>query len=219
MLAIAGGKGGCGKTTTTLGLGAALARQRGSVLAVDADRDMPNLHAMAGVPRTPGLADLRERRVEAVRHGVPRRTGIDVVPASPTPAGFDLGRALERLRGHAAHVLVDCPAGAGPAAADPLRAADRVLLVTTLQPPSLRDTAKTAAMARALGTPVAGAALTRVADPSADVAERVASLLGCRVLTIVPAAKDAGTSDDVLTDPAVEASYARLADAIRVPNT
>ncbi|ESP89504.1 nucleotide-binding protein, partial [Candidatus Halobonum tyrrellensis] len=48
MLAVTGGKGGTGKTTTTLGLARAL---DGRTLAVDADWDLPDLHALAGVDR------------------------------------------------------------------------------------------------------------------------------------------------------------------------
>ncbi|MCO8268775.1 CDP-4-keto-6-deoxy-D-glucose-3-dehydrase, partial [Haloferax sp. AB510] len=82
MLAIAGGKGGSGKTTTTLGLASAL---DGPVLAVDADRDMPNLHAMAGVKRS----------ADAVSDGTICEPAVQSHPTDPTvsvlpaPAGTD----------------------------------------------------------------------------------------------------------------------------------
>jgi len=222
MLAITGGKGGCGKTTTALGLAAALARRRRDVLVVDADRDMPNLHAMAGVERSPGLADLPDESVERVSHSVSATPGVSVVPAAPGTDADDVRAALARLRGSADSVLVDAPAGAGPAAVAPLRAADRALLVTTLAPASLEDTAKTAAMARELGTPVEGAVLsgarvsaTRTAE---SIHDRVATLLDCPVLERVPTV-DTSTGDDaVLADERVAASYTRLAVATSEPN-
>jgi len=222
MLAITGGKGGCGKTTTALGLAAALARRRRDVLVVDADRDMPNLHAMAGVERSPGLADLPDESVERVSHSVSATPGVSVVPAAPGTDADDVRAALARLRGSADSVLVDAPAGAGPAAVAPLRAADRALLVTTLAPASLEDTAKTAAMARELGTPVEGAVLSGAGVSATRTAEsihdRVATLLDCPVLERVPTV-DTSTGDDaVLADERVAASYTRLAVATSEPN-
>ncbi|MFB6218937.1 MAG: AAA family ATPase, partial [Halobacteriaceae archaeon] len=54
MLAVCGGKGGVGRTTTAVGLGAALAGHHRATLVVDADADMPDLHALAGTPAEPG---------------------------------------------------------------------------------------------------------------------------------------------------------------------
>nr|WP_240334601.1 P-loop NTPase [Halorussus sp. MSC15.2] len=131
MLAVAGGKGGAGKTTTTLGLAAALVRQRRSVLAADADREMPDLHAMAGVARDPGLdvvaAGWPPRMVAGIAdEPVP---GVGVIPAETGPPTADrtpspTGTPLARLRGCADAALFDCPAGAGPDAVAPLRTAD-----------------------------------------------------------------------------------------------
>lgn len=56
--AIAGAKGGCGKTTTTIGLAEAVGRTGRTALAVDADRQLPNLHVMGGTNRTPTIADV-----------------------------------------------------------------------------------------------------------------------------------------------------------------
>jgi len=78
-------------------------------------------------------------------------------------------------------VLLDCPAGASPDAAAPLRAADRTVLVSTPRERSLRDAAKTAAMARELGAPPTVVVLAR-SDGEVDPSE----LLGCDAVVHVP---------------------------------
>jgi len=194
MLAIAGGKGGSGKTTTTLGV----AREIDApTLAVDADCDLPNLHALAGVPRDPPADD--DGYPDAVAASETR-----VVPA-PRDASEGLGDRLRRLRGDDPRLaLVDCPAGAGPDATVPLRIADRVLLVSTACVAGLRDAAKTAAMARAVGTPVVGGVVTRAraTPPGVD------DLLGCPVVATVPDAPEP------LTDSGVQRAYRRVARAV-----
>jgi septum site-determining protein MinD len=222
MLAIAGGKGGSGKTTTTLGLAAAL---DGGVLVVAADVDVPNLHRMAGVDPTPTLADAGSVGVEAAAQPHPEHPSVSVLPAptaagaAPTPAsppapspspdpgvgdGSGVESALAGLDRPDA-TLVDCPAGAGPDAAAALRAADATLLVSSLCRPALRDTAKTAAMARTLGAAPVGVVLTR----SRLTPDPVAELLGCPALASVPA-----VDPPVLGTPVVRAAYERLAAGI-----
>jgi len=218
MLAIAGGKGGVGKTTTTLGLAAALP---GRPLAVDADRDMPDLHALAGVNRDPGLdAVLRDGGTptsapELERAGATSPAAATDVTSAPSPEpGPPFGqpcpdydcrvvsapssdaprtdRLLERLdaaneRGDesetASPLLVDTPAGVSVDAVAPLQAADGVVLVSTACGPALRDAAKTASMARTVGTPVLGVVLTRTVARLPGIGE----LLDCPVLGCVPA--------------------------------
>ncbi|WP_276301601.1 MinD/ParA family ATP-binding protein [Halorussus lipolyticus] len=232
MLAVAGGKGGAGKTTTTLGLAGALARQRRVVLTADADREMPDLHAMAGVARRPGLDAVAAGWSSRFAAGVADAPtcGVRVLPAGSGPAdGRATGRsppdsdvaAVGRAEEWADSVLLDCPAGAGPDAVAPLRAADAVVVVTTAEPACLRDTAKTAAMARELGTPVAGAVVSR----ATEAPEGVSRLLECPLLGTVP---DAGitpceksgdgppSSDrDPLADERVRSAHDRLVSALQ----
>jgi len=181
MLAIAGGKGGCGKTTTAVGLARELAALGTRPLVVDADIDMPDLHHRTGVDRAPGLAaavDSADPR--AVAQPADRFPEIDVLPCgdgdSATAAAL-----FDRLRDYTDPVLLDCPAGASPDAARPLRAADRSVLVSTPRERSLRDVAKTAAMARQLDAPPAAVVLVR-SDGRVDPTP----LLACEPVVHVP---------------------------------
>ena len=96
-------------------------------------------------------------------------------------------------------VLIDTPAGASPVVATALRAASAVVIVSTPTQESLEDAAKTAAMARTLGTTPVGAILTK-SDGSVDPAD----LLGCRTLAHVP---------DV-TAPLTDETVARRYDSV-----
>jgi len=95
MLAIAGGKGGSGKTTTALGLGRALADSDFDPVVVDADVDMPDVHVLTGVDPVPNTDDVAAgASVESVRHVTARLPGVGIVPAGSVGA---LGPALGRL--------------------------------------------------------------------------------------------------------------------------
>jgi len=151
-VAVAGGKGGCGKTTTALGLALALVRRGHRPVVADADVDVPDLHIRAGVDREPGLpalaAGYRPARVLQASSTFP---GVDVLAAGS--ASTDTDAALRRLDDLARPVLIDCPAGVGPDAATPLRAAGCTVVVTTSDTQSREDAAKTARMATALDAP------------------------------------------------------------------
>ena len=228
MIAVAGGKGGSGKTTTTLGLARALSRRGAPVVAADADWDLPNLARLAAETRSEGPtetgaggpppgadrhADGSDARtvLDAVRRTEPIRPGRSaptVLAAPDTPRSVDAGAAFGALDGvtpEGAPVLLDSPAGASPDVAAPLRAADRALIATPLRRAALRDAAKTAAIARRLDCPPVGA----VVIGETDVPDRVATLLGCPVLGAIP---DGGAVP--LSDPSVRSAYDGLASRL-----
>lgn len=183
MIAIVGAKGGCGKTTTTLGLAAALARSGESTLAVDADRQLPNLHVAANVDREPTLADLADDRTVAdVAHAPPEADDVGILPA-PESTDADVPTLLRRLEGVSATVLVDCPAGVGPDVVEPLSVADRAVVVTTPADRSASAAATTVDVARRLGVEVVGTIVTR----SDDVPETIETSVDTSVLGVVPA--------------------------------
>lgn len=179
MLAIAGGKGGVGKTTTALGVGVALAARRRDPIVVDADVDLPNLHLVADVDDT-GVEALAEGATVETATDVSRRyDGIRVLGSTP---GAPVDRALRRLGGDRP-VVVDSPAGGSHDAVLPLRVADAAVVVTTPDPESIQDAGKTARIARRVDTDVVAFVVTR----SSSVPDRLASVAGDVPVIPVPA--------------------------------
>lgn len=207
MIAVAGGKGGSGKTTTTVGLARALSRRGAPVVAADADWDLPNLAGLAaetGAETTSTVLDA----IAADRGIRPNRSAPVLLAAPEDPRTADARVTLGSLDSSVPDdtpTLLDCPAGASPDAAAPLRVADRCLLVTPLRRPALRDAAKTAALARRLDCPPLGVVLVR----ASSTPDQVAELLGCPVFGRVPP-----RGPEPLSDPEVESAYDDIASAL-----
>jgi septum site-determining protein MinD len=207
MLAIAGGKGGSGKTTTTACLARALATAGHDPIAVDGDCDMPNLHVVAGAPAAPGTdAFAAGEELPEVTHPTVELPGVEVLPSGRGDKK-ELEVTLSALSTVPRRVLVDTPAGVSPTVATALRAADGVVIVTTPTRESLEDAVKTAAMARSLDADVVGAVVT-MSDGSVDPAD----LLNCRTLTHVP------DVDSPLTDETVTERYEAVSKTVHKRN-
>ena len=165
MLAITGGKGGVGKTTTALGLAAAAARRGREPIVVDGDSDLPDLATVAG---TDGKGLARFARGDTPSVAGTQVAGVTVLGARLGDDGL-VEPALRRLSDARRFVVVDCPAGAGEPAALPLTYATRSVVVTTGTERALADGQKAADMAGRLGAP-----LVCVARCSSDTDGRIA---------------------------------------------
>lgn len=183
MLAIAGGKGGCGKTTTALGVARAFADQDRAPLVVDADSDMPDVHHVADLPPEGGIDQCAEGApLDRVTREADRFPGVRVLTAGRRE---HLAVALCRVQSWPGPVLVDCPPGSGPDAVRPLRHADGVLVVTTDEPVCLEDARRTVRTARQLAVQPVG--VLAVSRRQGDLPTAVA---GCRILATVPFVSD-----------------------------
>lgn len=142
IIATAMQKGGVGKTTTTLALGAELARHGARVLIVDID---PQASATtgSGVTITPTHGTVYEVLItpeKAVQYTIGTDHGYHLLPASLELAGAELslagriGRelllrtALAPLRRRYDYILIDSPPSLGLFTVNALAAADTVLV-------------------------------------------------------------------------------------------
>jgi capsular exopolysaccharide synthesis family protein len=107
---------GDGKTTVAANLGVALAESGQRVLLVDCDLRRPGLHAVFGLPQSPGLTNsLVQGAMDAVpsASGVPGLTVLTAGDPPPNPAeviaSARLRALLERLSGTVDLVVIDSP--------------------------------------------------------------------------------------------------------------
>jgi flagellar biosynthesis protein FlhG len=137
---ITSGKGGTGKSVLTSNLAVHLAATARSVLAVDADMGLANLHLLLGVRPSRTIADVIERgaRLDEIAEigpvGVRLAAGGSGLPemADMHPARLQrLVDAIDDLGGRAEVVLVDTGAGIGRATTSFLYTLPEILVVTT----------------------------------------------------------------------------------------
>lgn len=168
--AVASGKGGTGKTTSTLALGMALAETH-DVTVIDADTGMANILFHAG------LSDVDTTLHEVLAGEVPveeavyDQFGMQVVPCGTSLSGFErsdptrLREVVAALAADTDVILLDSPAALGSKSAVlPVVLADRIIVVLQPTVPSLSDGLKIQEYALAYGTGVAGILFNRVAD-------------------------------------------------------
>jgi len=215
ILAVTGGKGGVGKSTLAVELGAAL-----DATVVDADLGMADLPTGPG----PDLHDVLAGRadpIEAVREAGPVR----LLPCGRSLAGARAAdvtelegtlRAVETAHGD---VVVDCPAGMRADAGVPLAVADACVVVASPDAYALADAVRSRALARELDAGLVAVVINRAVDDPPEAAFE--DVLGAPAVT-VPADPRVGRTVEsfrpvIRSAPSTRAAraVATVADAVR----
>ena len=218
-LTIAGGKGGCGKTTTVVNTAYALSALEYDVVMVDADLAMPNLHTILGSSHEPTIHDVLADTA-SLEDAVDTSGEVAAVYGDPLldrytdadPSGLSM--VCKRLRTAFDIVVLDTGSCVTHETMVPCGLADHVVLVTTSKEHGVADTTRTKEMAEHVDSRIPGVVVTRADD---ETGREVAAKLETELLAAIPDEPEIVGDEPVVRkapDSSVAAAYTRVADRL-----
>ncbi len=194
VLVITSGKGGVGKTTTAINLGAAINHFGKDVLVIDGNLSTPNVGLHLNSPEVPinlnhvllGKADPAEAIYE-------HESGLKILPSSLSIKELRKVKPqkINDFKGDFAdladYVIVDSSAGLGPETEAVMDMADELIIVTNPEMPAIADALKAIKLAEQKKKPVLGVIVTRVKKNNIEMQpETVKEMLEVPILGMVP---------------------------------
>jgi septum site-determining protein MinD len=168
VYAILSGKGGVGKTTTTINLGISLNNLGKDVIIVDTNMTTPNVGLHLGSPIVPVTLNHVMKNEAKVEEAIyEHETGTKILPSSLSIGelkGVDsdkISDVTKRLRKISDHIFLDSPAGLGDESKASISAADEIIIVTNPEITAVTDALKTIKLAEQMNRKVIGAVVTR----------------------------------------------------------
>src|SRR5579859_5743852 len=233
VIAVASGKGGVGKSTTSVNVAVALSQSGARVGLLDADIYGPNVPLMMGIKEKPEVTGSDHAIQPIVRFGI-KLVSIGFFLDESKPViwrGPMVHGAIQQfLRdfdwGDLDYLVINLPPGTGdaPLSLSQLIPLSGVVIVTTPQDVALQDVAKGMAMFKQLEVPVIGVIenMSYFVCPNCDTkhelfgrggGERIANQFGVPVLGQIPLQPKARMAGDegqpvVLADPESPAARA-----------
>ena len=165
VIAVASGKGGVGKSTTSVNLALALAESGAKVGLLDADLYGPNIPLMMGLKEKPqvhgsdeGIEPIRRYGIKLISIGFFIDEQNPVIWRGPIAHGAIQQFLKDVNWGELDYLVVDLPPGTGdiPLSLAQLVPMSGVVVVTTPQDVALQDVAKGIGMFRKLEVPIVG---------------------------------------------------------------
>ncbi|MCB0344660.1 MAG: MinD/ParA family protein [Bdellovibrionales bacterium] len=148
VIAVTSGKGGVGKTHTSVNLGLALTQQGKRVLLLDADLGLANINIMLGFEPAATLREVLTKEASIEDVIVSHDLGFDIIPSG---SGFPelsnlseeeralLVEALDELGSNYDYMIVDTGAGIGSNVMYFCTAAEEIFVVVDCEPTSRTD--------------------------------------------------------------------------------
>jgi len=193
-IVITSGKGGVGKTTTSINLGAAMNYFGKDVLIIDGNLSTPNIGIHLNSPEVPvNLNHVLAKKSDPEEAVYEHHSGIKILPSSlsikelrkKTPKKIkDFKKDFEKISDF---VIVDSAAGLGEEAISVIEMADDIIIVTNPELPAITDALKTIKLAEQMKKNVLGVIMTRVKRNKIEMKpETVKEMLEIPVLGMVP---------------------------------
>jgi septum site-determining protein MinD len=200
-IVITSGKGGVGKTTATLNIGASLALKGAHVMLVDTDIGLRNLDVVMGledkivydlVDVVEGKCRLRQALVED-----PRFFGrLHLLPAAQTRdknvvTAEQMRKLVSELTQSVDYVLIDCPAGIEQGFQNAVAGADSAVVVTMPEVSAVRDADRVIGLLRTFDLPAPRLVINRIRAGMVRRGDMMSTkdmleVLGCELLGIIP---------------------------------
>jgi len=194
LIVVTSGKGGVGKTTTAINLGAAINHFGGNVLVIDGNLSTPNIGIHLNSPEVPiNLNHVLSKKAEPYEAVYEHDSGMKIMPSSLSVR--ELGKIKpDKIRDFkddfkriADYVIVDSSAGLGHEATSVMRMADELIVVTNPEIAAITDALKTVKLAEQMKIPIMGTIVTRVRKDEIEMQpEIVKEMLEIPILGMVP---------------------------------
>lgn len=194
IITVTSGKGGVGKTTTAINLGAALNFFGKDVVVLDANLTTPNVALHLGAPLVPiSLNHVLCGKASVIDAIYEHESGMKVAPSSLSVKELkninhsklkDVGKKLKKM---ADYVIFDSAAGLGDEAVAALESGDELIIVTNPEIPAVTDALKTAKLVEQMGKKIRGVIVTRVRNSKHEMPiENIEEMLELPILGVVP---------------------------------
>ena len=194
VYAIISGKGGVGKTTSTINLGVSLNQLGEQVIIVDGNLTTSNIGIHLGAPIVPitlnhvlsGQAKIEDAIYE-------HESGTKIIPASlslkeTTDIDYNkLSEISKKLKKITDHVLIDAAAGLGEEAKATIAAADEIIIITNPEMSAVTDALKTIKLAEEMNKIIKGVVINRYRGGKTDMSiSNIRDMLEVPILGIIP---------------------------------
>ena len=221
IIVVTSGKGGVGKTTTAINLGAAINHFGKNVLIIDGNISTPNVGIHFGSPEVPvSLNHILSKKAEAFEAVYEHESGLKLIPSSLSMEEStktkpdrlkDFKKEFSELSDY---IIVDSAAGLGDEALAAMDLADEVIIVTNPEMPAITDALKTIKIAEGKNKAVIGVIMSRIRKDRLEMEpETVKEMLEIPILGMIPedlTIKDALNRKDAIihTHPKSKSSLA-----------
>ncbi|MDD2444791.1 MAG: cell division ATPase MinD [Candidatus Nanoarchaeia archaeon] len=209
IIVITSGKGGVGKTTTAINLGASLNKLNKQTVIVDANLNTPNIGIHLGAPIVPitlnhvlkGKAQIEDAIYE-------HYSGTKIIPSSLSVKELTkfntkkIPEIAQILKEKYDFVIFDSAAGFGEEVMAVIEASEEIIIVTNPEMPAVTDALKAVKVAREKNKNVTGVIITRHKNARYEMPlSSIKSMLETPIIGVIPedkSVKEALTKRDAV---------------------
>lgn len=194
IIVINSGKGGVGKTTTAINLGASLNRLKKEVVIIDANLNTPNIGLQLGAPIVPiTLNHVLKGKAEIEDAIYEHSSGTKIIPSSLSIKELTkfntkkIPEIIGKVAKNSDYVIVDSAAGFGEEVIAVIEAADEIIIVTNPEMPAVTDALKAVKVAREMGKEINGVVVTRHKGARYEMPlSSIRSMLEAQIIGVIP---------------------------------